>query len=128
MEKRACERITMSVDIRFYCWNMFFWKKLCSGTIKNLSKNGMLIKTEKTFFPCDSQIEIFIPFKEDFLYIPDNLSRIVWRKKLSDNSFDGIGVELLEQPHNYLKFINRLKFNLKNRKQNISVRVSNGIS
>lgn len=105
MEKRICKRITVDIEIRFYCWNMFFWKRLCYGTMKNLSENGMFIRTERTFFPCDAQIEIYIPSKDEVLYIPYNLISIIWRRILPDNSFDGIGVKFSNPPPKYLEFI-----------------------
>ena len=108
-EKRTCKRIRVNVEIRFYCWNNFSWKKLYSGTIVNLSKNGMFIHTKNMCFPCDSQLGIFIPFKEKVMYIPTNRIKIVWGKMLSDDSFDGIGIKLSHQHQEYLEFVESFK-------------------
>jgi hypothetical protein len=99
MERRAFERITANVDVRFYCCGTLY-----SGTAKNLSENGMLIETEEIHFPFDLEFEIILASKENILHVPVNLSRII----TSPDSHDCIGVKLLNQPLDYLEFMDDL--------------------
>jgi len=108
-EKRTCKRIPVNVEIRFYCWNNLSWKKLYSGTIANLSEKGMFISAKNMCFPCDSQLGIFIPFKDEVMYIPAHRIKIVWKNMLPDDSFDGIGIKLSKQRHEYLEFVESFK-------------------
>jgi len=102
MQKRAHERITADLQANFFCGNTMY-----SGTVINLSENGMFIKT-RMCFPFDSQLEILIPLKEEVLKVPIKVSRIEKR----ENFYDGMGVEVLSPCHHYLEFVNRLKSNL----------------
>jgi hypothetical protein len=109
MEKRACKRIPSSIDIKYHLWNPPVWKKEYFGTIENLSEKGMLISTKTPYFPRDSLLEIFIPFKEKVVFIPVIYSNIIWRSILSDQSCDRIGIELSNPPQDYLEFVKSLK-------------------
>jgi hypothetical protein len=109
MEKRVHERIPASVEIEYYLWKPLFWKKLFTGTIKNISEKGMFISTKTPSFPLDSLLEIYIPFNNHVLFIPAKDSTIVWRNILSDNSCDGIGIELSNPPWEYSEFIESVK-------------------
>jgi hypothetical protein len=106
MEKRAFERVPASLE--FHCFNMDYF-----GTVTNLSEKGMFIRSQKISFPLDLQFNISIPLKEETLNVPVKVNRIT----KSNNYYDGMGVELLKQPHKYFKFINRLKIALKNQNQ-----------
>ena len=57
------------------------------------------------------QFEISIPVKEDILNIPVKVNRLT----KSNGYYDGMGVELMEQPQKYLKQIKMLRLALKNR-------------
>jgi predicted mannosyl-3-phosphoglycerate phosphatase (HAD superfamily) len=103
MEKRAFERIPADIKVRFYCNNTEF-----SGTIVNLSENGMFINTEESWFPFDVQFDIPVSLEEEILNISVNLNRII----LSPDS-NGIGVELISPSEKYLKFVSRRKASLK---------------
>ncbi len=100
MQKRSFERIPASINVKFYCDNRDY-----SGTVKNLSENGMFISTQDMCFPFDTKFEVVIPLEEDVLNIPVKVSRIT---KTSD-CYDGIAVELLSPPKDYLKFIKCLR-------------------
>jgi hypothetical protein len=100
MERRACHRISVNVDIRFFCCSRVY-----TGTISNISKKGLLINTTEMCFPFDSQFEIFLPLKGEELRVPVSLSRIL----MLPDSHDSIGVELLNPSRDYLKFVNSLK-------------------
>jgi hypothetical protein len=100
MQRRAFERVPADIKIRFYSCNTDY-----SGTIKNLSENGMFISTDKMLFPFDSTIEIMIPFNEKLLKVPVKVVRMT----RSDDVFDSIGVTLLDDHRDYLEFVNNLK-------------------
>ncbi len=102
MEKRTCKRIPACFEVNFYCE-----KTECRGTVTNLSETGMFINT-KIEFPFDLNFELHIMLNGKILKTPVKISRI----ERTDNSYGGIGVELLNPPENYLRFLNRLKSGL----------------
>ncbi len=99
MEKRDFKRIPARIE--FNCNNIDYW-----GTITNLSANGMFIKSQKISFPLDSQLNVFIPFKDDVLNLRVKIKRIT---KLN-GYYDGLGVKLLSLPKKYLELL--IKLNL----------------
>ncbi len=103
MSRRSFERIPTSINVEFFCED-----RGCSGTVKNLSENGMFISTRDMCFPFDTKFEVHIPVEESVLSIPVKVSRIT---KTSD-SYDGIAVELLNPPRDYLRFIEFLRTSL----------------
>jgi hypothetical protein len=100
MQQRAFERVPANINIRFYTCDTAY-----SGTVKNISENGMFINTDKMLFPFDSAIEIIIPFEEKLLKVPVKVVRMT----KSDDVFDGIGVTLLDNHQDYLALVNSLK-------------------
>ncbi len=100
MRKRSFERIPASINVEFCCDDRGY-----SGTVKNLSENGMFISTRDMCFPFDTKFEVLIPVEESVLTIPVKVSRIT----RTSNCYDGIAVELLNPPEDYLKFIEFLK-------------------
>jgi len=109
MEKRAYKRIPINIKIDYYLWKPLFWKRLYPGTIKNISETGMLISTKTPSFPLDSLLEIYIPFKNDVLFIPAKDNTIAWRNIFSDDFCDSIGVELSNPSREYSEFIKRVR-------------------
>ena len=99
MNKRAYERIPASLEVRFFLGN-----SLCKGFMKNLSENGMCIKT-RLCFPFESRFELLIPLKEKIMDVAVKVSRV---KKTVD-FYDTMGVEVLNQPKEYLEFVNSIK-------------------
>jgi hypothetical protein len=100
-ERRAFNRIPAYIGVHF-----FFGNSLCSGTIKNLSENGMLVDT-KICFPLQSRFDILFPLKqkEDSFNIPAEVSRVI-----KEGSFyDAMGVKVVYQPHEYLEYVTHLK-------------------
>jgi hypothetical protein len=95
MQKRTSERKPSNINIKFSCDNVDY-----TGTVTNLSENGMFIKTRDMCFPFNSTFEIIIPLEEELLNLPVKVSRIT----KTNDSYDGIGVELLDPPRNYLEF------------------------
>jgi hypothetical protein len=99
MERRSYKRIPIDIEVKFDCSNGEL-----SGTIVDISKNGMFINLKESYFPIDPRIEILIPLKEDILRIPVIISKII----MSPDYRDGIGVELLNPTKEYLKFVENL--------------------
>ncbi len=102
MHKRAFERIHVNLEVEFSCREEDY-----RGKITNVSENGMFIQTEM-HFPFDPRFEVHIPFKGNILKIPVKIARVV----KTNNFYDGIGVEILEQTEEYLEFVNGLKIYL----------------
>jgi predicted mannosyl-3-phosphoglycerate phosphatase (HAD superfamily) len=100
MEKRAFERIPSNIEVTFLCNNLDY-----TGTIMNISENGMLINTEEMCSPFDSHFKVHIPFKDQVISVSVNLNRII----LSPDSHDGIGVELSEAAPEFVELVKGLK-------------------
>ncbi len=100
MQKREFERITANIDINFFCCNTDY-----SGTVTNLSENGMFISMQKMLFPFESEFKVLIPYKKKVLNILVKISRIT----KSEDFFDGVGVKLLSPPIQYLELVNELR-------------------
>lgn len=77
-----------------------YGKLLFSGTILNLSEKGMFIGTKKRF-PRDSISLIMMRLKNKLLKIPIKIKRAT----KPTGYYDGIGVELLSPPRDYIDFI-----------------------
>lgn len=103
MERRACQRIPVNIDIKYNCC-----KEVKSGTVMNLSEKGMFITTMDMCLPFASQIELLFPIHEELHRIPVNLCRMI----IAPDSNDGIGVELTKSPPGYLAFLDSLKSDL----------------
>jgi hypothetical protein len=112
MEQRACQRIPADIPIRYLLWNPLIWKMQYEGIIKNISEKGLFIDTKTRSFPRDSLLELYIPVKGKDLYIQAKFSNIAWRRMLSDDTCDAIGIELSNPPREYLEFVESLKADL----------------
>jgi hypothetical protein len=100
MEKRDLKRIPTNLYSRFLFGNLSY-----PGIVKNLSENGMYIKTSKCL-PLNVKLELFIPLIEEVIKIPVEVSRIIG----DGDMYNGIGIELLEQPQHYLDLVKSLRF------------------
>ena len=109
MNKRDHERMNVTIKISFHLWNPLFWKKEYNGVIKNISEKGLLISTITPSFPIDALLEIYLLADKEIIYIPAKNNTIIWKKLLSDNVCDSIGVALLNPPIVYNKFVQRLE-------------------
>lgn len=98
-EKRAFERKPAGEEVSISHGNMFY-----SGTILNISENGMFISTKK-YFPLDTTSVIFIRKTNNHIKLFTKVKRIT----VSHEKGNGIGVELLTPPQAYLDFVNSLK-------------------
>ena len=100
MQRRAFKRLPSNIEVKFFCSGTDY-----TGTIINLSENGMFIATKKMCFPFDSQFEIHIPLENEVLSLPVRVSRIT----KSAEFFDGIGLELKYPPLKYLKLVRNIR-------------------
>ncbi len=99
MQKRAFERIPVDFKIRYFCGDI-----ACNGTITNLSENGMFIDTTIDF-PFDANFELLLPISDMVIKISAIIKRVVKNKGV----YQGMGVELVNPPYNYLQFLNELR-------------------
>ncbi len=100
MDKRAFERIPVNLEVEYICNNTVY-----SGTVKNISRNGMFVDVDELCFPFNSPIELVFSLKKDVLRVSADLNRIV----MSPDSHDSIGVELSKPSQDYLDFISSYK-------------------
>lgn len=99
MERRVFKRTDAELPVKYYCDRMFY-----TGTVKNLSENGLFISTIN-FLPCLDLIELLIPLEDEVSMCYARIRRII---KINDYKFN-IGVELLNPPSSYLRYVSRLK-------------------
>ncbi len=100
MQRRNHERISSDIKIKFSCDNMDY-----CGTITNLSESGMFITTHDMCFPFDSKFEVIINFNGETLSLPVKVSRLT----KTDDSYDGIAVELLNASNGYIELVKNLQ-------------------
>ncbi len=100
MDNRAFKRIPANIEVKFHCKHMDY-----SGTVTNISENGMYIRTDEMCSPFDSQFDILLFLEKEVMQVPVNLCRII----LSPNNDDGIGVNLLSPSDEYKQFVNSIK-------------------
>lgn len=101
MEKRDFKRIPANLILRFPSSNT-----LNSGTLTNLSANGMYIKAEMSF-PIKSRFAVLVQLKDEILKVPVKIVRIV----KSGNFYEGMGVMILNQQKKYLELLMKLNCN-----------------
>lgn len=99
MDRRAFERIHTSIPVRYT-----FDERLYSGTIQNLSENGMFIKTGN-FLPCVNRLEVMVPLDEEI----SKFNACIRRIEKVDNANYSMGIELLDPPESYLQFVGNLR-------------------
>jgi hypothetical protein len=102
MEKRSCERLSASIEVKFFCGNY-----LCAGKIIDLSEKGMCINSA-ICFPYHSKIDLFVPLQEKILEIPVKVIRVDKNRGF----YDIMGLELLNPNQHYLSFVNDIKSSL----------------
>jgi hypothetical protein len=103
VQKRAFERIPVSLEGRFFCGNTIY-----SGVITDVSENGIFIST-RMCFPYNSIFELMIPIGEKVLKVPVRVSRMA----KTDEFYSGMGVKILGKVPDYLEFVRELKSNYK---------------
>lgn len=102
-DKRAYERIQARVPIKFLYDNHSY-----TGTIVNLSENGMFIRTDTRLYYYKSKFTVLIPLAIGVVVVPVKVCRLVQ----SEGSYDSMGVTLLDLPRQYIDFLENLKYSL----------------
>ena len=98
MEKRVNKRIEANKEIIFASD-----KTKRYGTLVNCSEKGMYIKPSLST-PVNSVYEIRIPMKRELLRIPGRVVRV----EKSGDCYEGFGLELMQFPKSYLKYLIKL--------------------
>ena len=98
-KRRAFERIPVDFKVRY-----FFGDAAWNGTVTDLSENGMFIDTTIDF-PFDSNFELVLPLNDEVMKISAIIKRVVRNK----GKYNGMGVELVNPPENYLQLVNDLR-------------------
>ncbi len=99
VHKRASERISTNIAIRFFYGNMFY-----SGVVTDLSAKGMYIRT-MVGLALGSLFPVVIRKEGEVLI---ELARVKHLAKTSDDH-DGMGVEIINPSRDFLKFTNGSK-------------------
>lgn len=99
IERRSSERVPVGEEVKICEGNLFF-----SGTALNISDNGMFIGTKKRF-PRETLSLIVMRLKDRLFKLPAKIKR----STLETGFYDGIGVELIDPPRDYVEFLNSWK-------------------
>jgi len=100
IERRVSERIPSSIAVRF-TYNRLL-DSLYYGTVDNISRNGMLVRTG-TCFPNHTNITLFI-YKDRILMVNAKVKRVI----KADGFYRAMGIEVTEPSEEYLDFIDGL--------------------
>ncbi|MBI4848783.1 MAG: PilZ domain-containing protein [Nitrospirae bacterium] len=104
MERRTVERLPAKLPAR-----LFYGTIVYTGTVANLSENGMFICT-KVQFPVDSMFIVVVLQDGQTFKLPIRVKRVA--KPSADHACieeNGIGVELVNPPQDYLEFVSKCK-------------------
>ena len=96
---RTVDRIPVLIDVKIN-----YDKSVYIGTLMNISESGMFIRTNKMPSPMQSQIEISILLNGEEIRVSGKLVR----EENIRGYYNGIGVEVLNPPQNYIDFIDNL--------------------
>ena len=99
MAIRTVDRIPVLIDVK-----IDYDKSVYMGTLMNISESGMFIRTNKMPSPLQSQIEISILLNEEVICVSGKLVR----EENIRGYYNGVGVEVLNPPQNYIDFIDNL--------------------
>ena len=108
-EKRAYERIPLDMEVIILKFNTTY-----SGTIKNLSKNGMYIETDMKPLQINSKFDLHLTFKaklKAFITFNNNTFEVpllVERLVEDRGPFIGMGVMILNWSRQYWDFLDSL--------------------
>ncbi|MBI5664591.1 MAG: PilZ domain-containing protein [Nitrospirae bacterium] len=109
LKKRAYERIRVNIQV-----NYFFNNEGHSGTLTDLSINGMYIEADESLpfksktdslNPFKSYCIVYVPFREGKLKLIVKVRRVV----KADEDYSGMGVELVNPPPDYLEFVSSIR-------------------
>lgn len=104
MERRSYERLTAILQARLFYGNIVY-----TGTVINLSENGLFIST-RVSFPVNSVLIAVVLQNGHTFRLPIKIKRVARSNAQSTMREDnGIGVALLNPPADYLDFVNKCK-------------------
>jgi len=98
IDKRAHRRISLTLQVNFLYQNTIY-----TGTVTNISKNGMYIETEN-FFPMISQFEVRVPLMDEVMEVPVRVKRLVE----TDRHFTCMGVEFITPAPYSMEILTRI--------------------
>jgi hypothetical protein len=104
MERRVCERLFAELQVRILYGDIIY-----TGTVTNLSENGMFIST-KANFPVNAVFDIVVLQNGQTLKITVKVRRTA--KPFAYNiggQEHGIGVTLINPPQDYLEFVEKCR-------------------
>jgi len=109
VKKRAYERIPVHIQATYFYNNQRY-----SGTVKDLSINGMFIEADESL-PIKSKADLVNPFKSYCIvhirFRKEMLKVIVKVRRLAgvDSDFTCMGVELVNPSQDYLGFVSSIR-------------------
>jgi hypothetical protein len=103
MAGRTTWRIPIHLVVDFHTG-----EKACSGVVTNISEKGVFIRTSDLRCVSGPDFDITIPVDNGKLHIPGRLVRSM----RNDGEIDGIGVELVNPPKDYLEFVENLLYQM----------------
>jgi len=99
-EKRSSKRFPLNLNSNFICSNRDY-----TGTVTNISETGMFISSRDMSFPNEAKFEVQLDINNECLNLPVKMCRLT----ISPDLDDGMGVEILNPPQNYLILIDKLR-------------------
>ncbi len=96
-EKRTYKRINVRIDVRFFYGGQFF-----SGTVTQISANGMFIHT-RIRFPLKAHFDVLLKVKDRIIKVPASIAG----RRGADRLSAGIGVKVLHTSGEYLELLMR---------------------
>lgn len=103
MERRAHERLPSTLKARLFYGNLFY-----AGMVTNLSEKGVFIKS-KMSFNVNSVFVLVMLVNNKTVNILARVRRCVKSNDHGNSLNDGMGIELLNPPVNYLEFVRDCK-------------------
>jgi len=100
IEKRSSERFYSDLNVNFKCCDRDY-----TGKVVDISETGMFITSRDMSFPNDANFNVELDINNEHLSLPVRMCRLT----ISPRMEDGMGVEILNPPQNYLVLIDRLR-------------------
>ncbi len=102
-DRRAYERFPAKINARLFFGNLIY-----TGKITDLSQSGMFVST-RVGFPVNSEFLMVVLVDDRTIKIPVKVRRKVKNENGNSSANNGIGVELVESPQQYMDFIDNYK-------------------
>jgi len=104
MERRTCERLFSELQARILYGDIIY-----TGTVTNLSENGMFISTRANF-PVDTMFDIVVLKNGQTLKITVKVRRTARPFAYNiGNQENGVGITLIDPPGDYLEFVEKCR-------------------